>query len=115
MAYLDIGGQWVALNEQTDIPRQEITQSYTHLAFGIDPADLGRMTQRLERLGIGLRPGRVRDEGEGQSLYFADPDGHLLEFHTGDLRTRMEAYQNAEDVVLSPEREQHADGKSRST
>ena len=111
MAYLDLGGLWLALNVQADIPRQEIKQSYTHLAFTLAFEDLLAMEQRLNLLGVSLRPGRKRDEGEGQSLYFADPDGHLLEFHTGDLKTRLEAYQNAEDVVLFPPQEQHADGK----
>ena len=50
------------------------------------------MKQRLERLSIDLRPDRPRSVGEGQSLYFADPDGHLLEFHTGNLAERLQAY-----------------------
>ena len=92
MAYLDLSGLWLALNVQAAIPRQEIRQSYTHIAFTLDTADFAAMEQRLHRLGISLRQGRERAEGEGQSLYFTDPDGHLLEFHSGDLTTRLEAY-----------------------
>ena len=36
MAYFDVGGLWLALNVQPDIPRREIEQSYTHLAFTVD-------------------------------------------------------------------------------
>ena len=91
-AYLDLCGLWLALNVEADIPRQEIKRSYTHLAFTIAPADVLPMQQRLERLSVALRPSRVRDEGEGQSLYFADPDGHLFEFHADTLANRLQAY-----------------------
>ena len=92
MAYLELSGLWLALNVQADIPREEIKQSYTHLAFTLDAADIQPMKQRLKRLGVELRPDRLRVAGEGQSLYFADPDGHLLEFHTGKLVDRLQAY-----------------------
>ena len=92
-AYLAVGSLWMTLNVQTDIPRQEIRFSYTHLAFTIESTDLIPMEQRLRRLGVELRPARARHAGEGESLYFADPDGHLLEFHTGDLKTRLQAYE----------------------
>ncbi len=100
-AYFDIGGMWLALNVQADIPRQEVKQSYTHLAFTIDAADIGLMEQRLEHLGVEQRLGRVRSKGEGRSLYFADPDGHLLEFHTGDLASRLQAYHDAKADTTS--------------
>ena len=51
------------------------------------------MEQRLQSLGVTLLPGRSRSAGEGASLYFADPDGHLLEVHAGDREARLEAYQ----------------------
>ncbi len=100
MAYLNVGGLWVALNVQTDIPRQEIRLSYTHLAFAVDMDDLGRLQERLRQRGVSPLPGRFRAEGEGQSLYFTDPDGHLLEFHAGDLKTRLDAYEDTADVVI---------------
>ncbi len=93
VAYFEVGGLWLALNLQTGVPCSETTQSYTHVAFTLDVGDFERMARHLEHLGVPLRPSREREQGEGQSLYFADPDGHLLEFHTGDLKTRLYSYQ----------------------
>ncbi len=92
IAYFDLAGLWLALNVQTDIPRQEVRRSYTHIAFAVDEADLIEMEQRLQSLGVPTLPGRTRAVGEGLSLYFTDPDGHLLEVHAGDRKTRLKAY-----------------------
>lgn len=43
-AYLDIGGLWVALNEEKDIPRNEIQYSYTHTVFAIEESEYIRRT-----------------------------------------------------------------------
>lgn len=100
-AYFDLAGLWLALNVQEDIPRSEVRQSYTHTAFRIDAADIETMAERLERLGVPLVPGRSRSPGEGISLYFRDPDGHLLEVHAGDRETRIHAYHH--EVLLAAE------------
>jgi len=94
MAYLDLSGLWLALNVQEDIPRREILQSYTHLAFTVEAQDMEQMEDRLRQLNVSLKPGRPRSAGEALSLYFTDPDGHLLEVHSGDLVTRLKAYNN---------------------
>ncbi len=50
------------------------------------------MEAHLRSLGAAIRPGRSREAGEGRSLYFHDPDGHLLEVHSSSLETRLAAY-----------------------
>ncbi len=91
--YFEIAGIWLALNLQEDIPRQEIHQSYTHIAFSVKEKDLDALRARLQRAGATIEEGRQRNpEREGQSIYFCDPDGHLLEFHTGTLEQRLDYY-----------------------
>ncbi len=52
-----------------------------HLAFSITAADLAAWEQRLAAHGIGIEERKVWERG-GTSLYFRDPDGHLLELAT---------------------------------
>ncbi len=91
-AYLDLGGVWIALNEQRDTPPNERSRAYTHVAFTISPADGEDWEARLTKQGVSILPGRARTPEEGLSLYFTDPDGHLLELHTGSLAQRLSAY-----------------------
>lgn len=51
-AYLDLNGIWLALNEEKDIPRNEIHHSYTHLAFSIEEADFLNMFEKLKHLQV---------------------------------------------------------------
>jgi catechol 2,3-dioxygenase-like lactoylglutathione lyase family enzyme len=47
-----------------------------HIALATDAAGQGAVAARLDRLGIAYRPER---HGDHDSIYFADPDGTVLE------------------------------------
>jgi catechol 2,3-dioxygenase-like lactoylglutathione lyase family enzyme len=49
-----------------------------HIAFAVEAADLPEWEQRLGASGVGIE-GRTMWPRGGTSLYFRDPDGHLVE------------------------------------
>ncbi len=58
----------------------------SHFAFAIDAEDLAQWRGWLSRNGVDVE-GEVRWERGGTSLYFRDPDGHLVELATPGLWT----------------------------
>ncbi|WP_312684700.1 FosB/FosD family fosfomycin resistance bacillithiol transferase [Mammaliicoccus sciuri] len=99
-AYLDIGGLWVALNEEKDIPRNEIQYSYTHTAFAIEESEYNSWYQWLKKNNVNILEGRTRNLRDKQSIYFTDPDGHKLDLHTGTLENRMNYYKDTKPHMV---------------
>jgi catechol 2,3-dioxygenase-like lactoylglutathione lyase family enzyme len=55
-----------------------------HVAFAVDTAELSAREERLGTANIIIEGQTIRPRG-GRSLYFRDPDGHLLELATPGL------------------------------
>ena len=83
-----INDLWIAVMEG-----EEVEKSYNHIAFKIDESDFEMYLNRIENLGLEIKPGRKRAIGEGNSIYFYDYDNHLFELHTGTLESRLLRYQ----------------------
>ena len=79
---------WIAIMEGESLA----TQTYNHVAFKISEADYLPRLERVRALGLEVREGRARVEGEGRSIYFHDHDNHLFELHTGTLDQRLKRY-----------------------
>lgn len=79
---------WVAIMEGDALPGR----TYNHVAFKIDDGDYDACLERIDALGLDVREGRSRVEGEGRSIYFYDNDNHMFELHTGTLAERLERY-----------------------
>ena len=83
---------WIAIMEGESLP----TPTYNHVAFKIPKADYEISLERIKSLGLEVREGRTRIDGEGRSIYFHDDDNHLFELHTGTLERRLQSY--AKDI-----------------
>jgi catechol 2,3-dioxygenase-like lactoylglutathione lyase family enzyme len=79
---------WIATMEGEPLP----TRTYNHIAFKISDARYDTYLARVRSLGLDLREGRSRVDGEGRSIYFHDHDNHLFELHTGTLAERLQRY-----------------------
>ena len=63
---------------------------YSHIAFTVAPDDFAETCTRVRLSGAAEWK---RSTSEGESLYFLDPDGHKLELHVGDWRSRLASWQ----------------------
>lgn len=55
-----------------------------HICFAVDLDELAVWDERLQQQGIAIE-GRMSWDRGGRSLYFRDPDGHMLELATPGL------------------------------
>jgi len=86
-AYLLAGETWIALTLDPQVRTQTLPE-YTHVAFTVSSSDFESMRRRITDSGA---PIWQDNQTEGASLYFADPNGHKLEIHASDLRSRLQA------------------------
>jgi metallothiol transferase len=70
------------------------------MAFTIDEEDYPTVLNNLVELNVEILPGRTRDEKDKKSIYFRDPDGHMFEFHTGNLKDRIDYYKADKDHMV---------------
>ena len=84
-AYLLVGDLWLCLtlDERT---RSSPLPEYSHIAFNVPAARFEDAAASIRASGAAVWQD---NRSEGASLYFLDPDGHKLEIHAGDWRTRL--------------------------
>lgn len=86
--FFDVAGLWIATMEGDPLS----DRTYNHVAFKIADADYDMRLERIQALGLEIKQGRARVEGEGRSIYFYDHDNHLFELHSGSLEQRLQRY-----------------------
>ena len=89
--FFNIGGIWVATMEGEPLR----DKTYNHVAFKMAVEDYDKKLQRIRALGLEVREGRSRVDGEGRSIYFYDFDNHMFELHSGTLQGRLRRYDKA--------------------
>ena len=78
LAYFELAGLWIALNQE-DVIRNYTERTYTHIAFTVKEEEFDTSVQELKAAGADILPGRARDPRDARSVYFTDPDGHIWE------------------------------------
>ena len=83
-----IGGTWIVAMEGEPLSER----SYNHIAFKVPETEFDDYVLTVRQLGVEIKAGRKRAEGESRSIYFYDYDNHLFELHTGTLAERLTLY-----------------------
>jgi len=98
MRAIDVAGRQVLLlflvgasDRENPVPGGTVPphdgQGRLHVAFAVPAASLPAWEARLTELGVALES-RVHPPQGGASLYFRDPDGHLVELATPEIWER---------------------------
>lgn len=87
-AYLLAGDLWFCLDLDPNV-RMTALPEYTHFAFSVEQRGFNGLSSKIVSSGAQLWKD---NRSEGDSLYFLDPDGHKLEIHVGDWKSRLENY-----------------------
>lgn len=82
-AYFLVGNFWFCLNLDD---KTEPTKDLTHFAFSVNKENFKALSDKIIKANC---PIWKKNTSEGASLYFQDYDGHKLEIHIGDWKTRM--------------------------
>ena len=82
---LETGNAAIALFESPELEVKEAIsllseEGYLHLALEADPADFENIIKELQSNNIDIDNGPVK-RGDGESIYFNDPDDNHLEIH----------------------------------
>ena len=82
---LETGNAAIALFESPELEVKEAInllseEGYLHLALEAEPADFENIVKELQSKNIHIDNGPVK-RGNGQSIYFNDPDDNHLEIH----------------------------------
>ncbi|MEK9628653.1 MAG: VOC family protein [Nitrospinota bacterium] len=82
---METGNAALALFEAPDLEVKEAMnllseEGYLHLAFEADPADFEEILKELKDKKVKIDNGPVK-RGDGESIYFNDPDDNHLEIH----------------------------------
>jgi len=83
-----VSDMWICIMEGSPINERD----YNHIAFHIAEDDFDEYVMKIRNVGVNIKEGRSRIEGEGRSIYFYDFDNHLFELHTGTLTERLQSY-----------------------
>lgn len=84
-AYFLAGDFWFCLNVDDS---QLSNPGYTHYAFTVTKEQFDKMSDVIINSGIEIFK---ENTSPGESLYFLDPDGHKLEIHVGNWKSRIDA------------------------
>ena len=82
---LETGNAAIALFEAPELEVKEAMnllsdEGYLHLAFEANPTDFENIVKELQSKNIQIGNGPVK-RGNGESIYFNDPDDNHLEIH----------------------------------